>query len=497
MADIGIYDGKTVKGPLDSGDGSKSSYVGKTGWPTWAGTKVLSTNGFSFNLDDRDMDDSESEGYLVDSGGGICHLGMENVGGSNIDSNMYFMFDLKTVLTLNSKFKINSLRGVPKNPKELFLLAQLCHVCHYALDVADEAEKGSRNKDVWNNASNTMKQLAVDVYTMHNGSSYAKRLFPQGINTISEEKRMSGKEFAADDGVSAVPAPITPEGGEGKKDKLKKTTTDEPKGAGEKVKTPATEEFETVEEIVIESSIESIIEGEDLSEDFKSKIALVFEAALNEEVNKREEIIREELTKSLDATLEEAVTEKLDTISENVDKYLDYVVTEWMSENEIAIEAGIKVEMAESLMTGLKNLFVEHNVNVSEETVDVVANLEISVTELEWKANDLVNENIELQKEIATFKAGQKFDELSEGLSANQVERLKVLSEKLDVVDLDAYAENLTVIKESFFGDKLRVEKHDVQNESDEIILEEQEVIKPSSDYASINSLVEAFNTKK
>jgi hypothetical protein len=319
---------------------------------------------------------------------------------------------------------------------------------------------------------------------------------------------MADKDFTADDGVSMVPVPVAPEGGEGKTDKLKKTKTDEPKGqvdgtkvtpgqgdAGKPV--PTAEEVETIEEVVIESSIESIIEGEDLSEDFKSKIALVFEAALNEEVNKREEIIREELTKSLDATLEEAVTEKLDTISENVDKYLDYVVTEWMSENEIAIEAGIKVEMAESLMTGLKNLFVEHNVNVSEETVDVVANLEISVTELEWKANDLVNENIELQKEIATFKAGQKFDELSEGLSANQVERLKVLSEKLDVVDLDAYAENLTVIKESFFGDKLRVEKHDVQNESDEIILEEQEVIKPSSDYASINSLVEAFNTKK
>ena len=316
--------------------------------------------------------------------------------------------------------------------------------------------------------------------------------------------------FVSDDGVSSVPAPIAPEGGEGKKDKLKKTTTDEPKGAaddkkatpgqkdaGKKVPTAEEVEVETVEEVVIESSIQSIIEGEDLSEDFKGKIALVFEAALNEEVNKRTETIREELTKSLDESLEEAVTEKLDTVTENVDKYLDYVVSEWMSENEIAIESGIKVEMAESLMSGLKNLFVEHNVTVSEETVDVVENLETTVTELEGKANDLVNENIELQKEIATFKAGQKFDEISEGLSVNQVERLKVLSEKLDVEDTDAYAENLSVIKESFFSDKPLVEKHDVQAESDEIILEEQEVTKPSSDYTSINALVEAFNTKK
>ena len=187
MADIGIYDGKSVKGPIDSGDGSKSSYIGKSGWPSWAGKKVLSTDGFSFNLDDRDMGGSESDGYLVDKRGGICHLSMENIGGSNIDSNMYFMFDLKTVLKLNSKFRINGLRGVPKNPKELFLLAQLCQVVHYSIQVADEAEKGSRNKDVWNNASDTMKELAVAVYTMHNGSSGAKKLFPQGAKTIAEE----------------------------------------------------------------------------------------------------------------------------------------------------------------------------------------------------------------------------------------------------------------------------------------------------------------------
>ena len=322
------------------------------------------------------------------------------------------------------------------------------------------------------------------------------------------------EKFVADDGVSTVPDAVTPEGGEGKKDKLKKTTTDEPKGAadGKKVipgqgdagkpvptaeETEVDAEVETVEEVVIESSIESIIEGEDLSEEFKGKISLVFEAALNEEVNKRTETIREELTKSLDEALEEAVTEKLGTITENVDKYLDYVVTEWMSENEIAIESGIKVEMAESLMSGLKNLFVEHNVSVDEESVDVVANLETTVSELEGKANDLVNENIELQKEIQTFKAEQKFDELSEGLSENQVERLNVLSEKLDIEDLEAYAENLQVIKESFFSDKPIVEKHDVQEENDEIILEEQEVTKPASDYTSINALVEAFNTKK
>ena len=261
---------------------------------------------------------------------------------------------------------------------------------------------------------------------------------------------------------------------------------------------PTAEEVETIEEIVIESSIESIIEGEDLSEEFKGKIALVFEAALSEEVAKRTLSIKEELEQNLETELSEAVETRMGEIVENVDKYLDYVVSEWTKENEIAIESGIKVEMAESLMGGLRSLFTEHNITVEEETVDVISTLETKVSDLEVSANELVSENIDLQREISSFKAGKIFDGISEGLSDNQVERLKVLSEKLDVEDLESYSENLQVIKESFFSDKPLTESQgDVQEESDEIILEEQEVSKPTSDYTSINALVEAFNTRK
>ena len=185
---LGIFDGRSVKGPLEKGDGTKSSYIGKTGWPTWAGKKVLSTDGYSFGLDEDEMEYSESDGYLVDKRGGICHLFMENIGGSNIDGNMYFFLSLKTLLKLNAKFRINGLRGVPKNGKELFLLAQLCHVCHYSQQVADEA---SGKKDIWNNASDTMKELAFTIYEMHQGSGYAKKQFPQGAKTIIEDRDMS------------------------------------------------------------------------------------------------------------------------------------------------------------------------------------------------------------------------------------------------------------------------------------------------------------------
>ena len=114
---------------------------------------------------------------------------MENIGGSNIDSNMYFMFDLKTLLKLNSKFRINGLRGVPKNPKELFLLAQLCLVCHNSHSIADYTGKP------WNEASDTQKELAVAVYTLHNGSSYGRKKFPQGAKTVLEGKEISWKEI--------------------------------------------------------------------------------------------------------------------------------------------------------------------------------------------------------------------------------------------------------------------------------------------------------------
>ena len=152
--------------------------------------------------------------------------------------------------------------------------------------------------------------------------------------------------------------------------------------------------------------------------------------------------------------------------------------------------------MAESLLDGLKGLFTEHNIEVSEETFDVVESLEKQVAELEEGSNSVVNENIELKNTIASMKAVSVFESMTEGLSENQVERFKVLSEKLDVEDVDAYAENLSVIKESFFSEgKIAAPKvEDV--EEDEIILEEQEVTKPASDYDSINALVEAFTAK-
>lgn len=192
---IGIYDGKTVKGPLDSGDGIKEAEIGKSGWPSWMSNKVLDVDDFHFYLDEEDMDDSETDGYIVSPRGYINHFNMSNIGGSNFGDVM-FMFDIKTLLRLNARHKVNGLRGVPKNPKELFLLAQLCGAAHYAYGFAELVGRvRGRDKDIWNNASDKMKQFSIDVYTLLNNASAAKKLFPQGINTIAENTTMSWKEI--------------------------------------------------------------------------------------------------------------------------------------------------------------------------------------------------------------------------------------------------------------------------------------------------------------
>jgi hypothetical protein len=190
--------------------------------------------------------------------------------------------------------------------------------------------------------------------------------------------------------------------------------------------------------------------------------------------------------------MKEASDASIDNVVENLDSYLDYVVEEWMKENELAIEAGIKVEMAESLMDGLATLFEEHNIEVNEDTVDVVKGLEEEVEGLKADANKAITENVTLAKEIASLKADAAFEEMTEGLTLTQVERLKVLSEKLAFDDIEAYKTDLTTLKESFFA-KSKPLVEEVADE-EEIIVEDTAVKQPVSEYSNINALLEGFN---
>ena len=314
------------------------------------------------------------------------------------------------------------------------------------------------------------------------------------------------EKFVADDGVSTVEDPVTPAGGTIKKKKADVKKAADPKASKVDAVTPGQgavkeeadeADAEAIVEVVeIEESIASMFEGMDLSEEFTSKVTLVFEAAVHEAATIKSEAVIAEKTEILEAEMKESVDSAVEKIVENLDSYLDYVVEEWMKENALAIETGVKVEIAESLMNGLKTLFEEHNIEVDEETVDVVAGLEEQVEVLKTTANDSINENVDLHKQIASLKADQAFSEMTEDLTITQRERLKVLSEKLDVQDIAEYKSDLHTLRESFFTSKKTIVE-EVSDEEQEIMTEETVVAKPTSDYSSINALVESLNARQ
>lgn len=299
-----------------------------------------------------------------------------------------------------------------------------------------------------------------------------------------------------------TPEPVTGEGGAVAKKKADVKKHVDPKADKVDAVTPGQgkvaeeAEAEVEEEVIIEheASIAAMFEGMDLAEDFKSKVTLVFEAAVNEAAATKADAIVEAKMEELEAEMNESVQTSVDQIVENLDSYLDYVVEEWMKENELAIETGVKVEMAESLMDGLKSLFEEHNIEVDDETVDVVAELEEQAEELKNAANEAINESVALKAEIASLKAERVFEEMTEDLTITQRERLKVLSEKLDADNIDEYKTDLATLKESFFAKAAPVVEEAVEEE--EIITEEAAPKAPVSDYSSINALVNALNSR-
>ena len=320
------------------------------------------------------------------------------------------------------------------------------------------------------------------------------------------------EKFVEKSGGVGVPAaevaePVTPAGGAHKKKKADVNKSVDPKadkvdnatpGQGASVKEDAdVDADEIVEEVIsIDESIASMFEGMDLSEEFTSKVTMVFEAAVNEAATVKAEAIIAEQTVILESEMKESVDAAVSGIVENLDSYLDYVVEEWMKENELAIETGVQVEMAESLMDGLKALFEEHNIEVNEETVDVVATLEEESASLKAIANENINENVELRAHIASLEANAVFSEMNEDLTITQRERLKVLSEKLDVSDIEEYQNDLQTLRESFFKVAKKAVVEDVSDEEQEIMTEDTTVAQPVSEYSSINSLVESLNAR-
>jgi hypothetical protein len=231
----------------------------------------------------------------------------------------------------------------------------------------------------------------------------------------------------------------------------KDTTLPTSKGDAKSVKTPAMEETETEEEVIAEQEdlseqLNSIF-GEELSEEFKTKATSIFEAAVIARVNSE----MDKVTSKLEEQSTQQLFEFKETIVEKVDGFLNYVVEQWMEENQLAVESGLRTEIAEDFIGGLKSLFQEHYIEVPEDKYDVMEELQTKAEQLEAKLNEAIEQNIATSQELIVLKQAQVLDEQTKDLAATEVERLKKLVEGVEFENEGLYREKLSVIKENYF----------------------------------------------
>jgi len=200
-------------------------------------------------------------------------------------------------------------------------------------------------------------------------------------------------------------------------------------------------------EVDVSTDVAALIDGEELSEEFKTKAATIFEAAVKSKISKIRKQIREESKKEQDERIESMQSE----MTENVDNYLNYAVKEWMTENKLAVEQGVRNEVTESFISGLKKLFEEHYIDVPDEKEDVFENLVVEVAELEEKLDDQTEKHMDTVKELNIYKAKDIFKTVSDGMTDTDKEKFSELTEDVDYDTDDQYREKLNVIKNSYF----------------------------------------------
>ena len=212
----------------------------------------------------------------------------------------------------------------------------------------------------------------------------------------------------------------------------------------------AEEETETVAEYDIEEDVNALLGGEDLSEDFKNKAKTIFEAAINAKVAG----IKEELEAKYEEKLAEEIEAAKESLAERVDSYLEDVADEWFEENALAVENGLKADMTESFLEGMKSLFEEHYVSIPEDKYDVLESMVEKLDDMETKLNEQIEKNISLNGRLSESVAGGVLDQVSEGLAQTQKEKLASLSESVEFESEDQYREKLETLKESYFTSK-------------------------------------------
>ena len=256
---------------------------------------------------------------------------------------------------------------------------------------------------------------------------------------VKEEEELEDDEYIEEEIVDESEELISEEDEEDEKD--------EGESEGEEELEEDDEEEVVEEEFSIEEDVNALLEGEELSEEFQEKAKTIFESAIISRVNQ----IKENLEEQYSIALLEEVEEIKSTLQERVDSYLEYVAEEWMQENTLVVENGLKTEMTESFLQGMRGLFEEHYVSIPEDKYDVLESMVEKLDEMETKLNEQIEKNVSLNKRLAESVADGIFDDISEGLAATQKEKLASLTESVEFESEEEYREKLETLRESYF----------------------------------------------
>ena len=252
-------------------------------------------------------------------------------------------------------------------------------------------------------------------------------------------------------------------------EKVEETPSELRKKVKEAIETPEEEvvaESEAKEELSVEEDVNALLAGEELSEEFQAKAKTIFEAAINSKVA----AVKEELEADHIKAIKEETAELHGEITERVDSYLEYVADEWMQENKLAVDQGIKAELSESFMTGLKGLFEEHYVSIPEDKYDVLESMVNKLDDMESKLNEQIERNVALNKRLAESTSDGILSEVSDGLAVTQKEKLASLAESVEFESESDYREKLVTLRESYFPSKVAAS---AQRDNSENISEE------------------------
>jgi hypothetical protein len=287
------------------------------------------------------------------------------------------------------------------------------------------------------------------------------KLKPAG-GTLKQVKDVVNKNAVKAEEVEAEGDVVSEaEGAEEKEEKMKKD--DDLFGAPNKKKMKK-EEIE-VEEYDMEDDVNALLGGEDLSEEFKAKAKTIFEAAINSKVAE----IRATIEEEHEARIAEEIAEEKEALQERVDSYLEYVSDEWMEENALAIEHGLKTELTESFLSGMRSLFEENYVTIPDDKYDVLESMVEKLDDMETKLNEQIEKNIGLNRRLSESVADGILDTVSDGLAATQKEKLASLAESVEFEGETEYREKLETLKESYFPGKTSTAKTETLTEGEDV----------------------------